>query len=227
MAFVFSFIAIFLLIISGTVEAKTYGAKICDKPGLDCRVVGKGQTWHTMFADENERDLVMRINRVNTPLRSGMTIAVPEKLSGADPLDFAPFRRQINPPGTKTVIVSLSDLAFGAYDAQGNLLYWGPVSGGKNYCPDVGRGCRTAKGTFAIYQKGGAGCKSSKFPINRGGAPMPYCMFFSGGFAMHGSYEVPGYHASHGCVRMYTKDAQWLNQEFSAGEYRVSVIVNN
>jgi lipoprotein-anchoring transpeptidase ErfK/SrfK len=31
---------------------------------------------------------------------------------------------------------------------------------------------------------------------------------------MHGSYTVPGYRASHGCVRMFNEDAQWLNKEF-------------
>jgi hypothetical protein len=40
-------------------------------------------------------------------------------------------------------------------------------------------------------------------------------MFFKGGFAMHGSRGVPGYNASHGCVRMFVDDAQWLNKDFA------------
>ncbi len=43
---------------------------------------------------------------------------------------------------------------------------------------------------------------------------MPYCMHFSGGYALHGSPTVPGYNASHGCVRLFTEDAKWLNQHF-------------
>ena len=43
---------------------------------------------------------------------------------------------------------------------------------------------------------------------------MPYCMFFHKGFALHGSDDIPGYRASHGCVRMFTRDAKWLNEEF-------------
>ncbi len=39
-------------------------------------------------------------------------------------------------------------------------------------------------------------------------------MFFYRGFAIHGSNEVPGRNASHGCVRVYKEDAQWLNEEF-------------
>ena len=43
---------------------------------------------------------------------------------------------------------------------------------------------------------------------------MPYCMFFKGGFAIHGSNILPGHHASHGCVRITPQDAKWLNEEF-------------
>lgn len=65
-----------------------------------------------------------------------------------------------------------------------------------------------------MYHKRGRGCVSHKFPLGRGGAKMPYCMFFHRGFAMHGSYDVPGYRASHGCIRLFTRDAEWLNREF-------------
>ena len=57
-------------------------------------------------------------------------------------------------------------------------------------------------------------CKSDVYPVGRGGAPMPYCMYFHKGFALHGSDDIPGYRASHGCVRMFTRDAKWLNEEF-------------
>ena len=43
---------------------------------------------------------------------------------------------------------------------------------------------------------------------------MPYCMYFHKGLALHGSADIPGYRASHGCVRMFTGDAKWLNQEW-------------
>jgi lipoprotein-anchoring transpeptidase ErfK/SrfK len=38
-------------------------------------------------------------------------------------------------------------------------------------------------------------------------------MHFFKGFAMHGSV-LPGKNASHGCVRMFTSDAAWLNKSF-------------
>lgn len=40
-------------------------------------------------------------------------------------------------------------------------------------------------------------------------APMPYAVFFNGGYAVHGTYEVRhlGQPASHGCVRLETRNA--------------------
>jgi L,D-transpeptidase ErfK/SrfK len=217
MALIFStLLGIFLLLFSSTVNAQSFGAKLCksNNETYSCYKVKHGDTWAKLFPDEDERDLVTRVNRTNNRLYSGMVIAIPKNLQDTDMLDYAPFSAQRESSGNKLILVSLEKLAFGAYDANGNLEYWGPISGGKGYCPDLGRGCHTAKGSFEIYRKLGAGCVSSKFPIGRGGAPMPYCMFFHGGFALHGSYDIPGYNASHGCVRLFVKDAKWLNQEF-------------
>ncbi len=43
-------------------------------------------------------------------------------------------------------------------------------------------------------------------------APMPYSIFFHGGFAIHGSYDIDhlGSPASHGCVRLHPDDAAEL-----------------
>ena len=208
---------IFLLLWSTALAAKPYGATLCaEDPDYSCYKVKKGETWEKLFPDINTRDLIKRINRTNLRLHSGMTIAIPENLSDdVNMLDYAPFNQQIDSPGKKVIIVSLDRLAFAAYDPDGMLVYWGPISGGKGFCPDTGKRCRSPIGNFAIYNKGGAGCVSTKYPVGRGGAPMPYCMFFHGGFALHGSYEVPGYHASHGCIRLFVDDAEWLNQEFT------------
>ncbi|MBS0288197.1 MAG: L,D-transpeptidase [Proteobacteria bacterium] len=120
--------------------------------------------------------------------------------------------------------VDLGQLTWGAYDDGGNLVRSGHVSGGKKYCPDIGRSCRTVTGTFTIYTKKGEDCKSKIFPVGKGGAPMPYCMFFRGGYALHGSNAVPDYNASHGCVRMSPSDAEWLNLEFvRVGSTRVNI----
>lgn len=221
---------VFLMAFSGVASSQSFGSRLCANDSrYSCYTVKSGETWQKLFPNADRRDLVKRINRINIHLYPGMRIAVPKNTHSTDMLDYAPLSRQISPPGEKIILVSINpnQLVFGAYSAQGTLEYWGPVSGGRGYCPDIGRGCRTATGTYAIYNKGGAGCKSTKYPVGRGGAPMPYCMFFHGGFAMHGSYDVPGYNASHGCLRMFINDAQWLNQNFTRGEGRVPVIIRS
>ncbi|HRE32591.1 MAG TPA: L,D-transpeptidase, partial [Candidatus Berkiella sp.] len=89
--------------------------------------------------------------------------------------------------------INLSHGTWAAYDSQGELVNSGRVSGGRSYCSDINKKCKTATGTFKIYEKRGASCKSKIFPVGKGGAPMPYCMFFHQGFAMHGSNAVPNY----------------------------------
>lgn len=218
-------IAIFTYLFSITSFAgSTFGSRLCKSdPQFTCYKVKPKETWATLFPDEEQRNVIMKINRTNNRIHSGTILAIPTLQIGAL-MDYSPFNRQIEAPGEKLIMVSLDKLAWGAYDAQGSLVNWGPISGGKGYCPDLGRGCRTATGKFEVYTKQGAGCVSTKFPIGRGGAPMPYCMFFHRGFALHGSYDIPGYNASHGCVRMFVTDAKWLNQEF-VGQEHVPVIV--
>lgn len=209
---------------SSLLFAGGYGAKICDEPGFTCYKVKKGDSWKKLFPNEEKREIVMRINRMNVPIHSGMTIAIPQDESG-DLLSYSPFPREIDPPGVRTIIVSTAKLAFGAYDSDGTLLHWGPTSSGRGYCPDVNRRCTTTKGSFSIVEKRGQGCVSTRYPVGRGGAPMPYCMFFNKNFALHGSFDVPGYNASHGCVRLFIDDARWLNQDFTDGGGRTRVII--
>lgn len=97
---------------------------------------------------------------------------------------------------------------------NGKVIRTGRGSAGRNYCPDVKRACRTPSGTYRIISKRGADCRSSRYPLGKGGAPMPYCMFFSKYYAIHGSPDVPNYNASHGCVRVKPHDARWLHQNF-------------
>lgn len=223
-AVITSFLLAVMLLFSHAAYAKAYGAKICEQEEYYCYISQRGDTWEKLFSDPEERDAVMRLNRMNTKLYPGLKIAIPDKFSGSY-MTYSPFPLQIDPLGKKSIKVSLTHQAFGAYDEDGNLQHWGPISGGRGYCPDVGRRCGTPAGKYFIYHKRGSGCVSSKYPVGKGGAPMPYCMFFNGGFALHGSYTVPGYHDSHGCVRLFVNDAKWLNQNFTNGT-RVEVIIS-
>lgn len=191
-----------------------YGDILCSNAMFDCLEVQPGDTWESLWENPGEREIVMRINRMNVRLRRGMHLAVPKKFKKGICEKICPFDGKIDSEDAKTIIVDLSKLAWAAYDAKGRLVRWGPASGGKAWCPDVRGRCWTPDGDFSVLSRGGSKCKSKKFPIGRGGAPMPYCMFFHGGYALHGSPEVPGYNASHGCVRLFPEDAKWLNQEF-------------
>ena len=110
--------------------------------------------------------------------------------------------------GRKVFVFDPKATAWAAYDA-------GSASGGKDFCEDIGRPCHTVTGTFSVYSKKGEECTSSLYPIEtNGGARMPYCMHFHGGYSIHAAYEVPNYNASHGCVRVLPSAAKWLNENF-------------
>jgi hypothetical protein len=106
--------------------------------------------------------------------------------------------------------------AWALYDENGSLVNTGRASGGKSYCPDINRSCKTVTGVFRVIGKGGSSCFSTKFPLEtNGGAPMPYCMYFhQAGYAIHGSNDVPNYNASHGCVRVTPDVAEWLSSNY-------------
>lgn len=121
----------------------------------------------------------------------------------------------IAPMGEKVIIVNPNVHAFGAYDANGNLVRGGLATAGGNWCPDIHRRCHTRAGSFRIQSLGSASCKSTIYPLPRGGAPMPYCMFFNGNQGLHGSYNVVDGNVSHGCVRLHVDDAEWIRFNFA------------
>lgn len=126
----------------------------------------------------------------------------------------APLPEYIKAPHEKLIVVNPKEHAWGAYSAKGKLIRWGIATAGSHTCTDTTASCRTKTGHFRIYSAGDASCTSSKFPVPTGGAPMPYCMYFNGGQALHGSNEVEYANASHGCVRIHVADAKWLRYQF-------------
>jgi lipoprotein-anchoring transpeptidase ErfK/SrfK len=193
-----------------------YGQGLCTNASMqyECVKVEKSQSWESMFPDETQRDLVQRVNRNYNYLWQGKVIAVPRDLAHVTVFDLSPFPLKIQGVNEKIIIVDQDKLAWAAYDAQGQMVKWGPIASGRDKCPDSARACRTLTGMYRVFSKENEKCKSDVFPIGKGGAPMPYCMYFHKGFALHGSSDMPGYRASHGCVRMFTRDAKWLNETF-------------
>ena len=117
--------------------------------------------------------------------------------------------------GEKTILIDPNVHAWGAYDADGYLVRAGLATAGSDWCGDINRACHTRPGSFRIFSLGSEACKSSIYPLPKGGAPMPYCMFFNGNQGLHGSYQVVEGNVSHGCVRLQVFDAKWIRFDFA------------
>lgn len=68
----------------------------------------------------------------------------------------------------------------------------------------------TPRGEFAVIRKINA---EEHAPLGTLYRPM----YFKGGYAVHGSPSVPGYPASHGCVRVSNADEDWLFPQAPVG----------
>lgn len=208
-----------MFLMNTTVHAQSrYGERFCNLPDYECIRIQSGDRWETLFPNPEEEDIVRRVNRMNISLRPGMIIAIPKHINKLTIYDVSPFPRYIESIGEKTIYVNQEYLAWGAYDDQGELVWWGPLSSGNGKCGAKSGYCKTPPGFFRVIRKQDIDCVSTAFPVRangiRGGAEMPYCMHFFRGYALHGSSQVPGYRASHGCVRIFIEDARWLNEEF-------------
>lgn len=225
--------ACFFISLNAMSSQARFGETLCASTDYYCIKVKNSDTWETLFTNEEERDIVRRVNRMNIDIRAGMTLAVPRNIARLTIYDVAPFPRYIDSDGEKSIFVSQQKLAWGAYDNKGELLWWGPLSSGSGNCKGLDGACITPSGSFRVIRKQDIDCVSTAFPMRSegesGGAAMPYCMHFFRGFALHGSDTVPGYRASHGCVRIFIEDARWLNEEFvsvpGAGQKGTRVIV--
>lgn len=206
--------ALMMCLTAGVQAGHFYGTGLCGYPQYECITISSGQNWENLFPDPAQRDLVQRINRTYNTLWTGKQIAVPKNLAHITIYDISPFPLKIDSENEKEIIVDQEKLAWAAYNEDGNLVWWGPISSGRDKCSDSAKSCRTLTGIFRVFSKENVRCTSDVFPIGKGGAKMPYCMYFHKGFALHGSDDIPGVRASHGCVRMFIPDAQWLNEHF-------------
>lgn len=204
---------------------EVYGHSLCNNPEYKCIRVKPGQTWYDLFPYDHQREIVMRLNRTNVALQYRTWLVVPKHLKKVSYMSLSPFPQHIDPPGERLVMVDLAKFAFAAYEPNGDLRYWGPATGGQIWCSDLNRTCESAQGTYRIYRIQGADCQSSKYPIDQnGGAPMPYCMHYFEGYALHASTLSGFYNHSKGCVRLFDDDAKWLNEHFM--HYGTKVIVS-
>jgi hypothetical protein len=145
-------------------------------------------------------DLLEKLNRRDRKSLFKLDrIVEPEAWTGAE-TDYAPL-----PPSLpwardldQLIVVHKPLQAFAAY-VHGELVRWGPVSTGLEKSP-------TPSGVFALNWRS----KGHRSTVNQSWY-LPWYFNFNTerGHAFH-QYELPGLPASHGCVRMLKRDAQWL-----------------
>jgi len=78
------------------------------------------------------------------------------------------------------------------------------------------RGYVTPRGRFRVYRREHPSW-SSPYRVW-----MPYALYFSGGYAIHGFGSVPSYPASHGCVRIPLSEAPFV---YSTTPLRTPVVI--
>ena len=98
--------------------------------------------------------------------------------------------------GTVTARISLSSQTM-TVTQNGMVVYKWKVSTAR-------RGYSTPTGSYRAYWAS-RHHRSRKYD----NAPMPYAIFFKGGYAVHATFDVKrlGRPASHGCVRLHPSDA--------------------
>ncbi len=102
---------------------------------------------------------------------------------------------------SKLIKIDLSKQKLYAIE-NGEVVFSGDISSGKS-------GHRTPRGTFKVIDKERFHV-SNKYPEPNGGAKMPYMHRLTNfGLAIHQGY-LPGYPASHGCIRVSKTTAKKL-----------------
>ena len=143
--------------------------------------------------NRRDRDHLVRA----TPRVPG--VVVPETWE-EDVLKYSPFPAEWPAAATvpKALVVSQPIQAFAAYE-DGRLVRWGPVSTGRKDNP-------TPEGVFHLTWRS----RSRRSTDNREWLLEWYFNFVNErGVSFH-LFELPGYPASHACVRLLLRDAQWI-----------------
>lgn len=96
------------------------------------------------------------------------------------------------------ITVDLSEQEMFVQTPDGQALW--PVSTGR-------KGYSTPPGTFQPYR-----IAEMHYSKKYDDAPMPYSIFYKGGYAIHGTYDIRklGRTASHGCIRLHPDNAALL-----------------
>ncbi|GAB0155293.1 hypothetical protein CHRYSEOSP005_05540 [Chryseobacterium sp. Alg-005] len=149
---------------------------------------------------EKERYAILALNRLDSKNKwNADTLVVPVKID-TTLMAYSPFPMQLDVLSEvkKFIVFSYPIQAYGVY-SNGSLVKWGPTSMGK-------KAAQTKRGLmFANWKKKLAiSTVSSEWKL-----PYNFNIHNTGGIGWH-QYDLPGYPASHSCLRLLMKDAQWL-----------------
>lgn len=162
-------------------------------------------SFKTLYSPE-EQELIFTLNRLDAyRLTAGDKLVIPDTLTH-NFLDYSPFPMELEMLGAipKVVVISRRVQAFALYE-NGQMVHWGAVSSGKQSTP-------TPAGLFYGNYKA-----RTKISTVNDSWILPYYFNFLNfdGVGVH-QYAMPGYPASHACVRLFEKDAKviynWANQ---------------
>lgn len=147
-----------------------------------------------------ERDIVLRLNRVDAASYKRLdTMIVPDRIDTSW-LAYSVFPRELPllKEVRKMVFFAYYPEAFAAYES-GRLVKWGPTNMGKKATP-------TPTGLFSANWKALEAISTVdedwKLKWN-------FNVHNKGGVGWH-QYQLPGYPASHSCMRLLEADARWL-----------------
>lgn len=155
--------------------------------------------FYNTFTKEQQYTIAA-LNRIDTDhIKTRDTLVVPNEFK-ATFMDYTPFPRKLDNLAEvpKTVIFSYPIQAYGVYE-KGNLVKWGPTNMGK-------KSAQTPRGLFFTNWKGRkvTSTVDDEWILN-----WNFNIHNTGGVGWH-QYALPGYPASHSCLRLLDADAQWL-----------------
>ncbi|MCC7436284.1 L,D-transpeptidase [Candidatus Nomurabacteria bacterium] len=151
------------------------------------------------LVEDKNLDAVLSLNRIDkNHIKKDMTLVYPDRYD--DLFSLSSFPRSIEELKAvpKMMIISQEIQEFGAYE-YGKLVRFGGLSSGKKSTP-------TKNGLFHANWKGKEVVSTSndewilKWNVNIDNFD---------GIGIH-EYELPGYPASHSCVRLSSSDARWF-----------------
>jgi hypothetical protein len=154
---------------------------------------------------ERRLALLEKLNRADVEHLARLKAYIVPSVWDADELSYSPLPIEYERAREKkkAIVVHLPQQVFGGYE-QGRLVRWGPVSSGSAKSP-------TPQGQYHLNWRS-RGHQSTV--DERWFLPWYFNFINKRGISFH-EFALPGYPASHSCLRLLKRDAMWL---FSWGE---------